>query len=123
MKIAQLTVLGLASEVRTMEFDMATFAIDGVRIDPATDRVTHLRWALVNPKTNEWQSALEVVEVAQVVKAIHAGDGVWSLFTLGGMRFLGPKIKVVTHTDGHDGIDTDVPDGHVEKCIDDLPRV
>lgn len=106
-----------------MEFDMATFAIDGVRIDPATDRVTHLRWAHVNPKTNEWLSALEVVEVEQVVKAIQAGDGVWSLFTLGGMRFLGPKIKVVTHTDGHDGIDTDVPDGHVEKCIDDLPRV
>lgn len=106
-----------------MEFEMATFAIDGVRFDPLTDRVTHLRWARVNPKTNEWLSTPEIVEVAQVVKAIHAGDGVWSLFILGGMRFLGPKIRVVAHPGGHDGIDTDVPDSHVEKCIDDLPRV
>jgi hypothetical protein len=106
-----------------MEADMATYAIDGIRINPATDRVTHVRWALVNPKTNEWLSSLEVVEVADVVRAIHAGDVVWSLFELGGMRFLGPKIKVVAHTNGDDGIDTDVPDGHVEKCIDDLPHV
>lgn len=102
---------------------MATFAIDGVRIDPVTDRVTHVRWALVNPKTNEWLSPPRGVEVAQGVTAIHAGDGVWSLFTLGGRRFLGPKIKVVAHTGSRDGIDTGVPDGHVEKCIDGLPRV
>jgi hypothetical protein len=29
----------------------------------------------------------------------------------------------VSHTDGRDGIDTDVPGDHVEKCIDDLPHV
>ncbi|RDJ97611.1 hypothetical protein [Paraburkholderia lacunae] len=102
---------------------MGTYAIDGIRISPTTDRVTHVRWALVNPKTNEWLSPLEVVEVTHVIGAIHAGEVVWSLFTLGGMRFLGPKIKVVTHTTGDDGIDTDVPDGHIEKCIDDLPAV
>jgi hypothetical protein len=48
---------------------------------------------------------------------------VWSFFTLGGLNLLGPKIKTVSHADGHDGIDTEVPDGHVEKFIDDLPRV
>ena len=102
---------------------MATYAIDGVRINPASDRVTHVRWALIDPKTNDWLSLAAVVEVAEAVNAIRAGDVVWSLFTLGGRRFLGPKIKAVAHTNGADGIDTDVPDGHVEKCIDDLPPV
>ena len=102
---------------------MATYAIDGVRINPASDRVTHVRWALIDPKTHESVSPPQIVEVAEAVNAIHAGDVVWSLFTLGGRRFLGPKIKAVAHTNGDDGIDTDVPDGHVEKCIDDLPAV
>jgi len=102
---------------------MATYAIDGVRINPTTDRVTHVRWALIDPRTNNWSSPPQIVEVAEAVNAIHAGDVVWSLFTLGGMRFLGPKIKAVAHTNSSDGIDTDVPDGHIEKCIDDLPAV
>jgi hypothetical protein len=103
--------------------EMATYAIDGVRINPASDRITHVRWGLIDPKTHDWSSPPEIVEVAEVVNAIHRGDVVWSLFTLGGRRFLGPKIKTVVHTSGHDGIDTDVPGGHVEKCIDDLPAV
>ena len=102
---------------------MATFAIDGIRINRANDRLTHVRWALVNPKTSEWLSPLAIVEVADVVKAIHGANAVWSLFTLGGRRFLGPKIRAVAHTGGHDGIDTEIPDGHIEKSIDDLPRV
>jgi hypothetical protein len=109
--------------VRTMEVAMATYAVDAVRINPANDRVTHVRWALINPKTHEWLSQHEIVEVDEVVKVIRAGNLVWSLYTLGGMRLLGPKIKTVSHTDGHDGIDTDIPGGHVEKSIDDLPRV
>jgi hypothetical protein len=103
--------------------DMATFAIDGVRINPNTDRVTHVRWGLIDPKTRQWLSTHQIAEVDEVVKAISAGNMVWSLFTLGGTPFLGPKIKTVAHTDGHDGIDTEVPDGSIEKSIDDLPRV
>jgi hypothetical protein len=106
-----------------MEVDMATYAIDGVRISPVTDRVTHVRWALIEPKTHEWLSPQQVVEVADVVKAVRAGNVVWSLFTLGGSRFLGPKIKVVAHPGGHDGIDMEIPDGSIEKYIDDLPNV
>ncbi|WP_133646144.1 hypothetical protein [Paraburkholderia flava] len=102
---------------------MATYAIDGVRIDNGTGRITHVRWALINPKTNEWLSPHEIVAVADVVAAIRGGNLVWSLFTLGGMNFIGPKIKTVAHMDGNDGIDTDIPDGHVEKSIDDLPAV
>lgn len=102
---------------------MATFGIDAVRIDPSNDRITHVRWATVDPATRNWLSPTSVVEVAQVVAAIRRGDAVWSLFTLGGTRFLGPKIVAVAHTNGHDGIDTDVPNGHIEKCIDDLPRI
>jgi hypothetical protein len=106
-----------------MEVEMTTFAIDGVRINPATDRVTHVRWAPVDLRTHDWLSPTAIVEVAEVVKAIRAGDAGWSLFTLGGVRFLGPKIKIVAHTNGPDGIDTEEPDGSVEKSIDDLPQV
>jgi hypothetical protein len=102
---------------------MATFALDGVRINPATDRVTHVRWAPIDLKTHDSLSPSAVVEVAEVVRAIQAGNICWSLFTLGGARFLGPKIKIVAHTNGPDGIDTEVPDGSIEKSIDDLPQV
>jgi hypothetical protein len=106
-----------------MEVDMAAFAIDGVRINPATDRVTHVRWSLIDQRTHDRLSPTSIVEVAEVVKAIRAGDVGWSLFTLGGVRFLGPKIKIVPHTNGPGGIDTEEPDGSVEKSIDDLPHV
>jgi hypothetical protein len=106
-----------------MEVNMSTFAIDAVRINPKSDRITHVRWGPVDPATRDWLSPTSIVEVAEVVTAMGRGDAVWSLFTLGGTRFLGPKMVRVAHTDGHDGIDTDVPGGHIEKCIDDLPHV
>ncbi|WP_118179385.1 hypothetical protein [Paraburkholderia phosphatilytica] len=102
---------------------MATFAIDGVRISPSTDRVTHVRWGPIDAKSHDWLSPPQISDIDAVVQAIHAGEIVWSVYTLGGRRYLGPKIKAVAHMAGLDGIDTDVPDGHVEKCIDDLPRV
>jgi hypothetical protein len=106
-----------------MEVDVTTLAIDAVRINPANDRITHVRWAPVDPSTRDWLSPTSIVEVDEVVAAIRRGDAVWSLFTLGGTRYLGPKIVTVAHIDGHDGINTDVPGDHVEKCIDDLPRI
>jgi hypothetical protein len=36
---------------------------------------------------------------------------------------LGPQIKVLTFANGQGGIDTEIPDGHIEKSLDDLPRV
>ena len=102
---------------------MATFAIDAVRIGPLDGKISHARIGSVDPVTRAWQSPIRIVEVAEVVDIIRRGDDVWSLFTLGGTRFLGAKIRPVPHTDGRDGIDTDVPDGHIEKCIDDLPRI
>jgi hypothetical protein len=101
---------------------MSTFGIDGIRIDFA-GHITHVRWAPIDPKTREWLSPTKIVEVGELVKAIQAGEVCWSLFTLGGKRFLGPKIRVVAHTNGPDGIDTDVPDGSIEKSMDDLPPV
>ena len=93
---------------------MSTFGIDGIRIDFA-GHITHVRWAPIDPKTREWLSPTKIVEVGELVKAIQAGEVCWSLFTLGGKRFLGPKIRVVAHMNGPDGIDTDVPDGSIEK--------
>jgi hypothetical protein len=102
---------------------MATYAIDGVRISPSTDRVTHVRWAPIDPETHDWLAPPKITEIAEITHGIHAGNVVYSLFTLGGMRFLGPKIKAIPHPNGADGIDTEVPDGSVEKSMDDLPRV
>jgi hypothetical protein len=102
---------------------MSTYAIDGVRISPSTDRVTHVRWAPIDPETHDWLAPPRITEIAEVTHGIHAGNVVYSLFTLGGMRFLGPKIKAIPHPNAADGIDTEVPDGSVEKSMDDLPRV
>ncbi|HTR08719.1 MAG TPA: hypothetical protein VMJ11_19110 [Paraburkholderia sp.] len=102
---------------------MATYGVDGVRISSATDRVTHVRWAQIDPQTHNWLSTPTISEVSAVTHDIRAGALVYSVFTLGGMRFLGPKIKAVPHPNGVDGIDMEVPDGSVEKSIDDLPRV
>ncbi|RFU48161.1 hypothetical protein [Paraburkholderia sp. DHOC27] len=102
---------------------MATFAIDGVRIDPATGRTTHVRWARIDARTHDWLSPPQVVEIGDVVQALRAGEVCWTVFTLSGARFLGPKIRIVAHTNGPDGIDTDVPNGCIEKSMDDLPRV
>ncbi|MFL9912089.1 hypothetical protein [Paraburkholderia sp. RL17-337-BIB-A] len=101
---------------------MTTFGIDGIRIDPA-GHITHVRWAPIDPKTHDWLSPTRIVEVGDVVKAIRAGEVCWSIFTLGGKRFLGPGIRVVAHINGPDGIDTDVPGGSIEKCMDDLAPV
>ena len=102
---------------------MATYAIDGVRISASTDRVTHVRWAPIDPKTHDWLAPPQIAEIGDVTTGLRSGNLVYSLFVLGGMRFLGPKIKTVPHPNGVDGIDTEVPDGSVEKSIDDLPRV
>jgi hypothetical protein len=102
---------------------MATYGIDGVRISSSTDRVTHVRWAPIDPQTHNWLAPPEISEVANVALGMRSGTVVYSVFTLGGMRFLGPKIKPVPHPNGIDGIDMEVPDGSVEKSIDDLPRV
>jgi len=102
---------------------MATYAVDGVRISASTDRVTHVRWAPIDPHTHDWLSPPKISEVADVAHDIRSGAVVYSVFTLGGRKFLGPKIKAVPHPNGADGIDMEVPDGSVEKSMDDLPRV
>ncbi len=102
---------------------MTTYAIDGVRISSSTDRITHVRWAPIDPQTHDWLSPPQITEVCDVANGIRSGNIVYSLFILGGMRFLGPKIKAAPHPNGVDGIDTEVPDGSVEKSMDDLPRI
>lgn len=101
---------------------MTTFGIDGIRIDSA-GRITHVRWAPIDPKTLDWVYPARIVEVGDVVEAIRAGDVCWSLFMLGGKRLLGPRLRIVAHLNGPDGIDTDVPGDGIEKSIDDLPQV
>jgi hypothetical protein len=104
------------------ESEMTTFGIDGIRIDSG-GHTTHVCWAPIDLKTLDCLSPTRIVEVGDVVKAIRAGEVCWSIFTLSGKRFLGPKIRVVAHTNSPDGIETDVPDGSIEKSMDDLPPI
>ncbi|MDR5756902.1 hypothetical protein [Caballeronia sp. LZ035] len=100
---------------------MATLAIDGVRW--VNDRVTSVRWGSFDPSTNDWTAPTTIVDVQQVVDAIHSGKEVRTLFTLGGRTFLGPKVGALPYTNGHVGIEARVQDGQIEKSLEDLPAV
>lgn len=101
---------------------MSLYAINGVRIDPETGRVTHVRWAQVDPKRNAWVRDPYVEEVISVVDAITGGDDVCTLFPVEDRTVPGPKVKVVVYAGGLEGIDVVDPkeDG---RTLADLPAV
>jgi hypothetical protein len=101
---------------------MSIFAVNGVRLDERTGRVTHVRWAQVNPKQNQWVSEPAEAPVIDVVDAIVAGDQVWTIFPEGVNTVLGPQLKSVVYAGGLEGIDT-VDPKQVNRTLRDLPRI
>lgn len=101
---------------------MSVYAINGVRIDSATGRVTHVRWAQVDPQRNQWVVDPFVEEVIGVVDAIVGGDDVWTIFTVGAQTVLGPKVEVIVYAGGLEGIDV-VDPKEAGRALADLPAV
>ncbi|MBN3816269.1 phosphatidylserine/phosphatidylglycerophosphate/cardiolipin synthase [Paraburkholderia sp. Se-20369] len=102
---------------------MSVFAVNGVRIDPLTRRVTHVRWAQVNPKDNSWVAEPREALVSDVVDAITGGDDVYTIFVVGGHRVVGPELKTVVYRDASAGIELDVDATKVSRALDELPQI
>ncbi|RQR50380.1 phosphatidylserine/phosphatidylglycerophosphate/cardiolipin synthase [Burkholderia sp. Bp9125] len=102
---------------------MSIFAVNGVRIDPLTRRVTHVRWARVNPKDNTWVEAPREAHVMDVVDAIMGGDDVYTIFSVGGRCVTGPGLKTVAYRDATEGIELDVDATKVSRTLDELPQI
>lgn len=104
---------------------MSIYVIDGVRIDTANDRVTHVRWGQINPRTNQWAdiNGPGVDEVLRVVDAIQGGDEVWTVFPVHGQSVLGPQVRVVVYRGGLEGIETADAANHPGRTLPDLPRI
>jgi hypothetical protein len=58
---------------------MSIYAINGIRVDYVTGRVTHVRWALVDAQKINWLADPKIAPVIDVVEAISAGDEVFCL--------------------------------------------
>lgn len=59
---------------------MSTFAVNGVRIDVLSARVTHVRWAAVNPTDRSWAATPSEASVEEVARALAAGNDVHAVF-------------------------------------------
>ncbi|MFP3560216.1 phosphatidylserine/phosphatidylglycerophosphate/cardiolipin synthase, partial [Paraburkholderia sp. SIMBA_049] len=49
---------------------MSMFAVNGVRIDVLSARVTHVRWAAVNPTDRSWAATPSEASVEEVARAL-----------------------------------------------------
>lgn len=104
---------------------MSIYVIDGVRINAANDRVTHVRWGQVNPRNNQWTNPAGpgIDEVIRAVDAIQGGDEVWTVFPVQGQTVLGPQVAVVVYPGGLEGIETADAANHPGRTMLDLPRI
>ncbi len=102
---------------------MSIFAVNGVRIDPLTRRVTRVRWGQVNPKNNSWAEEPREAQVIDVVDAIAGGDDVYTIFGVEGHTVVGPKLKTVVYRDASEGIELDVDATKMTRTLDELPQI
>ncbi|MGS0894160.1 phosphatidylserine/phosphatidylglycerophosphate/cardiolipin synthase [Burkholderia stagnalis] len=102
---------------------MSTFAVNGVRIDPLSARVTHVRWAAVNPADRSWAAKPGEAPVADVARAIAAGDDVHAIFDGSDGLAVGPKLKRVRYRDASEGIELDIDATSEARTLRDLPQI
>ncbi|KVD94523.1 phosphatidylserine/phosphatidylglycerophosphate/cardiolipin synthase [Burkholderia stagnalis] len=102
---------------------MSIFAVNGVRIDLLTRRVTHVRWAKLNPQDDSWVEAPREARVMDVVDAIMGGDDVYTIFSVGGQSVVGPALKTVVYRDASQGIELDVDATKASRTLDELPQI
>jgi hypothetical protein len=100
---------------------MTVHAVSKVRLD-SDGRVTHVYWGKVDTEKNDWAEPEVEAPVAEVVKAIHAGDHVYSLFPSEHGHLPARRFMVVDYDNGWETIALDGPATH-EREIHDMDRI
>ncbi len=102
---------------------MAVHAITAVRTDGNSKRVTHVLWGLVSVSGEQFEVALHVSPVIEVVDALAKGDTVVTVFPLDGQRVAGPEVRRIVDEAGREGIEMVVADSDTRRTLADLPRL
>ncbi|HDR9585471.1 TPA: phosphatidylserine/phosphatidylglycerophosphate/cardiolipin synthase [Burkholderia stabilis] len=102
---------------------MSTFAVNGVRIDPLSTRVTHVRWAAVNPADRSWAATPSEAPVAEVARALASGNDVRAIFSESDETAVGPRLKRVLYRDASEGIELDIDATSESRTLRDLPQI
>jgi hypothetical protein len=102
---------------------MSMFAVNGVRIVVACARVTHVRWAAVNPADRSWAATPSEAAVADVARALASGDEVRAVFDDSDGTAVGPRLKRVLYRDASEGIELDIDATNESRTLRDLPQI
>ncbi|MBR8344256.1 phosphatidylserine/phosphatidylglycerophosphate/cardiolipin synthase [Burkholderia ambifaria] len=102
---------------------MSMFAVNGVRIDVLSARVTHVRWAAVNPTDRSWAATPSEASVEEVARALAAGNDVRAVFDEVDGTAVGPKLKRVLYRDASAGIELDIDATNESRTLRDLPQI
>jgi hypothetical protein len=98
-----------------------TFAVSKVELD-ADGRVVAALWGRVDTAKNAWTSAEVVAPVAEVVRALRAGDPVFALFPSTHGHVPQRRFVVADYDDGRQTIVLEGPATH-EREIHDMDRL
>ncbi|VVE49829.1 hypothetical protein PTE30175_04521 [Pandoraea terrae] len=100
---------------------MSVFAINGVRLNDDTGRVTHVRWARVDTDTNTWAAEPAVDPVIDVVEVIMGGDHVFTVFRDGANTIPGPRVRIDILPGGVETLALENAGKH--QTFQNLPRI
>src|SRR5579859_7492340 len=73
------------------EMPMTVHAITAVRLEPDSQRVTHVLWGQVSVNGEQFEVAPHESPVIEVVDALARGDTVVTVFPVEGQRVAGPE--------------------------------
>ena len=102
---------------------MSMFAVNGVRIDPLSARVTHVRWAAVNPADRSWAATPSEAPVADVARALASGNDVRAIFSASDATAIGApaEARAVSRCIGRHRADIDAT--NESRTLRDLPQI
>ncbi|WP_321948082.1 hypothetical protein [Paraburkholderia sp. J10-1] len=80
-------------------------------------------WGLVSVSGEQFEVALHVSPVIEVVDALAKGDTVVTVFPLDGQRVAGPEVRRIVDEAGREGIEMVVADSDTRRTLADLPRL
>ena len=105
----------------TTQRPVRVHAVSKVRLDD-DGRVTAVYWGPVDTRQNDWAGAEHVALVADVVRAIHAGELVFALFPTTHGHLPDRRFRVVDYENGWETIALDGPPTF-EREVHDMERI